>query len=85
MVVNGKVLTGRNCGDTRKYCFIAAHDSETGEELWKFHTTAAPDEPGGDTWGAMAADLRIASPWGLPGAYDPQKNLVYKFIPQLIC
>jgi len=77
MVVKGNVLTGRNCGDTRKYCFIAAHDAKTGKEIWKFHVTAAPGEPGGDTWGAMATDLRIASPWGLPGAYDPDKNLVY--------
>lgn len=77
LVINGKVITGRNCGDTRKYCFIAAHDAETGEELWKFFTTAAPGEPGGDTWGSMPADLRLASPWGLPGGFDPKKNLLY--------
>jgi alcohol dehydrogenase (cytochrome c) len=77
LVIKGKVLTGRNCGITRKYCFIAAHDAETGEEAWKFFTTAAPGEPGGDTWGDMPADLRLASPWGLPGGFDPAKNLVY--------
>lgn len=77
LVVNGKVLTGRNCGNTRSNCFIAAHDAASGEELWKFFTTAAPGGPGGDTWGDMPADLRIASPWGLPGGYDPLRNLVY--------
>lgn len=76
-VINGKVLTGRNCGETRTYCFIAAHDATSGKELWKFHTTVAPGEPGGDTWGEMPAELRIASPWGLPGGYDPGRNLVY--------
>ncbi len=77
IVVNGKVLTGRNCGNTRKYCFIAAHDAGTGRELWKFFTTAADEEPGGDTWGDMSNDRRLASPWGLPGGFDPEKNLVY--------
>jgi alcohol dehydrogenase (cytochrome c) len=77
LVINGKVITGRNCGNTRKYCFIAAHDAETGEELWKFFTTAAPGEPGGDTWGDLPADLRLASPWGLPGGFDPKKNILY--------
>ena len=77
LVVNGKVLTGRNCGDTRRDCFIAAHDAATGKEVWKFFTTAAPGTPGGDTWGSMPADRRIASPWGLPGGYDPGRNLVY--------
>lgn len=77
MIVNGIVLTGRNCGDTRKYCFIAAHAAGSGKELWKFFVTAAPGEAGGDTWGAMPADLRLASPWGLPGGYDPERNLVY--------
>jgi alcohol dehydrogenase (cytochrome c) len=77
LVINGKVITGRNCGNTRKYCFIAAHDAETGEEIWKFFTTAAPGEPGGDTWGSMPADLRLASPWGLPGGFDPKRNLVF--------
>lgn len=77
MVVNGKVLSGRNCGDTRKYCFIAAHDATSGKELWKFFTTAGPGDAGGDTWGDMPADLRLASPWGLPGGYDAARNIVY--------
>jgi alcohol dehydrogenase (cytochrome c) len=76
-VISGKVLTGRNCGNTRASCFIAAHDAATGKELWRFHTTAAPGEPGGDTWGEMPPDRRIASPWGLPGGFDPERNLVY--------
>ncbi|MDX1499577.1 MAG: PQQ-binding-like beta-propeller repeat protein [Woeseiaceae bacterium] len=77
LVVGGRVLTGRNCGNTRAYCFIAAHDAATGEELWRFHTTAAPGEPGGDTWGDMPADARIASPWCLPGGVDLERGLDY--------
>ena len=77
LVVEGKVLTGRNCGGTRAGCYIAAHDARTGRELWKFYTTAAPGEPGGDSWGDLPTERRRASAWGLPGAYDPSRKLVY--------
>jgi alcohol dehydrogenase (cytochrome c) len=77
IVANGKVITGRSCTRTREGCFIAAHDARTGREVWKFYTTAAPGEPGGDTWGNLPTDERTASPWGLPGSFDPETNLVY--------
>jgi alcohol dehydrogenase (cytochrome c) len=80
MVAGGKVLTGRNCAagpDARETCFIVAHDVETGEESWRFNTAAGPNEPGGDTWGGQPEGSRVCSPWGLPSAYDPQRNLVY--------
>ena len=75
VVVEGKVLTGRSCPQAR--CFVIAHDALTGKELWKFYTTPAPGEPGGDSWGSVPTEARIASPWGLPGSYDPVRNLVY--------
>lgn len=77
MIVNGNVLTGRNCGDTRTNCFIAAHDAENGKEIWKFFVTAGEGDPGGDTWADMPTDLRLASPWGLPGGFDEKRNLVF--------
>jgi alcohol dehydrogenase (cytochrome c) len=77
VVVNGKVITGRTCATTRNDCFIAAHDALTGKELWRFYTTAAPGEPGGDTWGNLPVEKRIAGPWGLSGSYDPVRNLLY--------
>ena len=76
-VVDGKVITGRSCQQTRTSCFIAAHDALTGKELWKFYTTPAPGEPGGDTWGDVPLDKRVVSPWGLPGSYDPVRKLIY--------
>ena len=75
--VEDKILTGRACGRRLAGCFIAAHDARTGKELWKFYTTPAPGEPGGDSWGNVPADDRVASPWGLPGSYDPVNKLVY--------
>jgi len=78
MVADGKVITGRTCPQGgRQYCFIAAHDAKTGKELWKFYVTAAPGEPGGDTWYGMPVEQRAAGPWGLPGSYDPKRKMIY--------
>ena len=79
VAVNGKVISGRACARTRESCFIAAHDIETGEELWKFFTVPGPGEPGYETWGNPSPethDRNMASTWGLPGSYDPETNTV---------
>ena len=78
LVADGKVISNRTCQQgKREFCFIAAHDARTGKEVWKFHVTAAPGEPGGDTWGKLPVDQRAAGPWGLPGSYDPVRKVVY--------
>jgi len=78
LVADGKVISNRTCQQAkREFCFIAAHDARTGKEVWKFYVTAAPGEPGGDTWGNVSADQRAAGPWGLPGSYDPVRKIVY--------
>jgi alcohol dehydrogenase (cytochrome c) len=78
LIADGKVLSNRTCEQgKRENCFIAAHDAKTGKELWKFYTTAAPGEPGGDTWADMPVDQRAAGPWGLPGSYDPKRKVTY--------
>ena len=45
--------------------------------LWKFYNTPAPGEPGGDSWGNVPLEGRIASSWGLPGSYDPVRKVLY--------
>jgi alcohol dehydrogenase (cytochrome c) len=78
MVADGKVISNRTCEQSkRENCFIAAHDAMTGQEVWKFYATAAPGEPGGDTWADMPVDQRAAGPWGLPGSYDPKRKVLY--------
>ena len=78
-VIEGKVIGGMNgCGaETRRAECIMAYDPGTGKELWKFYTTAAPGEPGGDSWGNLPVEKRNASPWGLPGSYDPVRKMTY--------
>ena len=78
LVADGKVISNRTCDHAeREFCFIAAHDAMTGKEVWKFYVTAAPGEPGGDTWGDLPADQRSAAAWGLPGSYDPVRKVAY--------
>lgn len=78
LIADGKVISNRTCEPgKREFCFIAAHDARTGKEVWRFYTTAAPGEPGGDTWGDVPVEQRAAGPWGLPGSYDPARRIVY--------
>jgi len=77
LVAEGKVISGGACSGNRNNCFIVAHDALTGKELWRFYTTPAVGEPGDETWGGAAVANRQASTWGLPGAYDPARKLLY--------
>lgn len=79
IVAKGKVLSNGTCGSgPRDACVITAHDALTGELAWQFHTTEGPDNSiGENTWGNTPLEDRLASPWGLPGSYDPEADLVY--------
>jgi alcohol dehydrogenase (cytochrome c) len=76
IVVEGNVITARACGE-QKSCFIAAHDAMTGKGIWKFFTAPGEGEPGGDSWGDVPTEKRVASLWGLPGSYDPVKRIIF--------
>ena len=75
-VFDGKVISGMT-ENAEVRDSILALDARTGRELWRFDTAAAPDDPGGDTWGDLPVEQRSTTPWGLPGAYDPIRNLLY--------
>ncbi len=78
LVADGKVISNRTCEQAqRDNCFIAANDATNGKLLWKFYTTAAPGEPGGDSWGNVPVDKRAAGPWGQVGSYDPMRKTLY--------
>ncbi len=77
LVVEGKAITGRACNGKWENCFIAAHDVKTGKEIWRFHTTPRPGEPGDETWAGADLEKRLASVWGLPGSYDPVRKVLY--------
>ena len=78
IVVQGKVITGGACsGGLRATCYIAANDALTGKEIWKFYTAQGTNDVNPDSWGGAPEEKRTTSTWGLPGTYDPVKNLVY--------
>jgi alcohol dehydrogenase (cytochrome c) len=77
IIADGKVISGGACAGNRENCYIAAHDALTGKEVWRFYTTPAPGEPGDESWNGAPLAKRMASTWGLPGAYDPARKLLY--------
>ena len=80
MIIKGMVMSGRTCSPSslEARCFVAAHDADTGQELWRTYTAASADDPGGETWGNLPTSRRVhVSPWGLPGSYDPALNRVF--------
>jgi hypothetical protein len=77
LIAEGKVISGGACAGNRANCYISAHDALTGKEVWRFYTTPAPGEPGDESWAGAPVDKRLASTWGLPGAYDPVRKMLY--------
>ena len=79
IVAKGMIVAGMT-GCTRfkpDVCFISAHDSETGKELWRTSTIARPGEPGGDTWGDLPLVFRAGGDAWIAGTYDPKSNLIF--------
>jgi alcohol dehydrogenase (cytochrome c) len=77
LVVDGKVISGGTCGKGRDSCFIEADDAQTGGKVWRFYTVARPGDPGYDSWGGAENSQSMASTWGLPGNFDPARNVIY--------
>jgi alcohol dehydrogenase (cytochrome c) len=76
LVIKDKVLVGTAGGDGGAPGIIAAFDSKTGREVWRFHTIPEPGEPGNDTWSGDSWKKGGAAVWNT-GAYDPESNLTY--------
>jgi alcohol dehydrogenase (cytochrome c) len=79
IVVKGMIVAGINGCQRYKddVCFISAHDSQTGKELWRTSTIARPGEPGGDTWGDLPLMFRAGGDAWIAGSYDPGTDLIY--------
>jgi alcohol dehydrogenase (cytochrome c) len=76
LAAKGKIMVGSSGGETGVRGFVAAFDAATGTEAWRTYTTAAPGEPGGDTWPGEAHKNGGGSIW-ITGSYDPANNLAY--------
>ena len=76
LAARGKIMVGVSGGERGIRGFVAALDSETGEEVWRTHTVPGPGEPGNDTWPADAWRTGGAPVW-VAGHYDPDLGLTY--------
>jgi len=79
IVVNGKVITGRQCQPqaTNDSCIITAHDAATGKELWRTRTIPRKGEPGDESWGDVPMEQRWhVGTWMVP-SYDPELDRIY--------
>ncbi len=76
LVIKDKVLVGVAGGEFGIRGFIAAYDSGTGREVWRFNTVPGPGEPGHETWGGNSWERGGAPIW-MTGSYDPDLNLTY--------
>lgn len=77
LLAHGVVITGMSGADFGTRGFLDGYDPLTGERLWRRYTTAAPGEPGGETWTVENAYLTGGASTWLTGSYDPQLDLVY--------
>jgi alcohol dehydrogenase (cytochrome c) len=76
LVADGVVITGVSGAEFGIRGFIDGWDPETGKHLWRTFTTAAPGEPGGDTWKGDTWQHGGGSTW-ITGSYDPEMHTVF--------
>jgi alcohol dehydrogenase (cytochrome c) len=76
LIVKDKVIVGTAGGDMGIRGLVAAFDTKTGKEVWRFHTIPGPGEPGNDSWSGNSWTTGGAGVWNA-GAYDPETNLTF--------
>ena len=77
IVVNGMVIAGSTCQYAGFGCYVTAHDTKTGEELWRNSLIPRPGQPGDETWAGSPYESRwMTGVWGQI-TYDPELDMVY--------
>jgi alcohol dehydrogenase (cytochrome c) len=76
--IDGKIYIGSVGAEYGVRSFLEAMDAATGEQVWRWYTTPAPGDPGGDSWPAGSKEyLRGgATIWQAP-AVDEKLGLLY--------
>jgi alcohol dehydrogenase (cytochrome c) len=76
LVAGNLVIAGVTGGEHGANGFVAAHDQQTGKEVWRFWTVPRRGEPGFETWGGRDIEHGGAPTW-FTGSYDPELDTVY--------
>ena len=74
-VYDGMVVVGSAGAEYPSRGFVQAYDARTGKLIWRFRTTAAPGEPGGDSWSGDSHLRGGGSVWSTP-AVDPRNGTI---------
>ncbi|MDO8441856.1 MAG: PQQ-dependent dehydrogenase, methanol/ethanol family [Polaromonas sp.] len=77
LIAGGVLITGISGAEFGIRGFIDGYDPATGNHLWRRHTTAAPDEKGGNTWPVEGSYKNGGGSTWITGSYDPELDLVY--------
>lgn len=75
IVYEGMVVIGSAGAEWPIRGFVQAYDAQSGKLLWRFRTTAAPDQPGGSSWAGDSWKYGGGSVWDTV-AVDPPTGLV---------
>jgi alcohol dehydrogenase (cytochrome c) len=76
LIVKDMVVVGTSGGDDGVRGFLAAFDSQSGKERWRFWTIPGPEEKGGESWPGDQYLHGGGTTW-MPGTYDPELNTLY--------
>lgn len=76
LIVKDMVVVGTSGGDDGVRGFLAAFDTLTGKERWRFWTIPGPGEKGGESWPGDQYLHGGGTTW-MPGSYDPELNTLY--------
>jgi alcohol dehydrogenase (cytochrome c) len=76
LIVKDKVLVGTSGGDDGVRGFVAAFDTQTGKEVWRFWTIPGPGEKGAESWPGEMYLHGGGTTW-MPGTYDAELNTIY--------
>ena len=76
LTAGNMVIAGVTGGEHGANGFLAAHDQQTGKEVWRFRTVPRPGEPGSETWRGKDIEHGGAPTW-FTGSYDPELDIVY--------
>jgi alcohol dehydrogenase (cytochrome c) len=76
LVIKDKVIAGVAGAEYGIRGFIAAFDTATGQEAWRFYTIPGKGEPGNESWAGDSWMHGGASVW-VTGSYDPETNLTF--------
>ena len=77
-IFDDKVVAGMSgCYYINTFCWVSAHDPDTGEELWRTNTVPRVGEPNGESWGDVPNERRRGGSAWMPASYDPELRLVY--------